>query len=282
MSATGDLREPATAFRLWWRQVHTNVRAALAMLARPARGPVPRPSPAQLAIGAAIATAVILAVMYLFDAWSVAQARRLPDALREAAGRFTDLGKSGWFLIPLGVVLLILAALDSPAQSRFSRGVMAAWSVRLGFVFTAIAAPGLFVTIVKRLIGRARPFVAGDDVWAYAPFGWQVAYASFPSGHATTAFSALVAIGAVVPEARALLWIYAVLVALSRVVVTAHHPSDVIAGAIVGALGALLVRDWFAARRLGFKVAPDGAVRPMPGPSFRRIVKAVARRFQSA
>ena len=60
-----------------------------------------------------------------------------------------------------------------------------------------------------------------------------------PSGHATTAFAALVAIGAIFPQARALMWIYAVLIALSRVVVTAHHPSDVIAGAIVGAAGAL-------------------------------------------
>ena len=124
--------------------------------------------------------------------------------------------------------------------------------MRLGFVFTAIALPGLFVTIVKRLIGRARPFVGGDDVWAYAPFSWQPAYASMPSGHATTAFAALVAIGAICPQARALMWIYAVLIALSRVIVTAHHPSDVIAGAIVGAVGALLVRNWFAARRLGF------------------------------
>ena len=73
-----------------------------------------------------------------------------------------------------------------------------------------------------------------------------------PSGHATTAFAALVAIGAIFPQARALMWIYAVLIALSRVVITAHHPSDVIAGAIVGAVGALLVRNWFAARRLGF------------------------------
>ena len=99
------------------------------------------------------------------------------------------------------------------------------------------------------------------------PFGWQVDYASFPSGHATTAFAALVAIGAIFPQARALLWIYAVLIALSRVVVTAHHPSDVIAGAVVGAVGACLVRNWFAARRLGFTVGRDGSVRAMPGPS---------------
>ena len=71
------------------------------------------------------------------------------------------------------------------------------------------------------------------------PFSWRPAYASLPSGHATTAFAALVAIGAIFPQARALMWIYAVLIALSRVIITAHHPSDVIAGAIVGAVGAL-------------------------------------------
>jgi undecaprenyl-diphosphatase len=154
--------------------------------------------------------------------------------------------------------------------------------VRIGFVFTAIAVPSLFATIIKNLIGRARPFVAGSDVWAYEPFSWHARYASFPSGHATTAFAALVAIGAIFPQARALLWIYAVLIALSRVVITAHHPSDVIGGAIVGAVGAVLVRNWFANRRLGFAVTTDGSVRAMPGPSFRQIIKAVARRLHSA
>jgi undecaprenyl-diphosphatase len=72
------------------------------------------------------------------------------------------------------------------------------------------------------------------------------------------------------------------MIALSRVIITAHHPSDVIAGAIVGAGGAYLVRNWFAARRLGFAVSSDGLVQAMPGPSVRRIVKAVARRLHSA
>jgi membrane-associated phospholipid phosphatase len=63
---------------------------------------------------------------------------------------------------------------------------------------------------------------------------------------------------------------------LSRVIVTAHHPSDVLAGAIAGVVGALLVRDYLAARRLGFSVLPDGGVKPFPGPSWARI-KRVAR-----
>jgi undecaprenyl-diphosphatase len=78
------------------------------------------------------------------------------------------------------------------------------------------------------------------------------------------------------------MWTYAVLIAVSRIVIGAHHPSDVLAGAIAGALGALLVRNWFAERRLGFAVGADGVVRPMPGPSLGRIAKAVAHRLHGA
>ncbi len=124
----------------------------------------------------------------------------------------------------------------------------------MGFLFLAIALPGLVVTIVKRIVGRARPLVAGEDAFLYKFFLWRVEYASFPSGHATTAFAAAVAFGVLWPRLRPLLWTYAIVIAFSRVVVTAHYPSDVVAGAIAGAVGALLVRDWLAARRLGFSV----------------------------
>jgi undecaprenyl-diphosphatase len=282
MSAADGLGGGAVAEVSWLRQTEANIRATIATLFRPPRRPVRWPLPGRLLTGTLLAIAVLIAIMVVLDAWSVGHARRLPGDLIAAARRFTDLGKSGWFLWPIGIALVVLAAIDSPALSRFSRCILAAWAVRLGFVFAAIAAPSLLATVIKRLIGRARPFVAGSDVWAYEPFNWQARYASFPSGHSTTAFAALVAIGAIFPQARALMWIYAVLIALSRVIITAHHPSDVIAGAIVGAVGAFMVRNWFAARRLGFTVGPDGSVRAMPGPSVRRIIKAVARRLHSA
>ena len=114
------------------------------------------------------------------------------------------------------------------------------------------------------------------------PFGWKVDYASLPSGHTTTAFAALVAIGSILPQARALMWIYAVLIALSRIAVMAHHPSDVVAGAIFGAAGAWLVRQWFAARGLGFAVKANETLQPKPGPNLRRIIKALARCLRAA
>ena len=59
---------------------------------------------------------------------------------------------------------------------------------------------------------------------------------------------------------------------LSRVVVLAHHPSDVIAGALVGVVGALWVRRAFAARGLLFAAAD---LRAFPWPSWRRIKVAL-------
>ena len=144
--------------------------------------------------------AAIIASMFLLDRTASDWARHLPGWFIEAFEQITDFGLSGWFLYPLGVILLGLAAVASPASPRLAQGVFAALGARFGFLFVAIAAPGLFTTIVKRLIGRARPYVGGyDNPFLYKPFIWQPAYASMPSGHATTAAAAAVAIGAVWP-----------------------------------------------------------------------------------
>ena len=66
------------------------------------------------------------------------------------------------------------------------------------------------------------------------------------------------------------------IIAASRLVLLAHHPSDVVAGALVGIIGAMFVRYWFAARRLGFAIQRDGTIVPLVGPSSGRL-KRVAR-----
>jgi membrane-associated phospholipid phosphatase len=56
--------------------------------------------------------------------------------------------------------------------------------------------------------------------------------------------------------------LYALLIVASRLVLLAHHPSDVVAGAAIGLVGAMLVRYWFAARHLGFVIGERGTIRP--------------------
>ena len=71
--------------------------------------------------------------------------------------------------------------------------------------------------------------------------------------------------------------VYAVvIIAASRLVLLAHHPSDVVAGAMVGMVGAMFVRYWFAARRLAFAIRADGSIVSLVGPSSGRL-KRVAR-----
>jgi membrane-associated phospholipid phosphatase len=68
------------------------------------------------------------------------------------------------------------------------------------------------------------------------------------------------------------MWLYALIIMFSRVVINVHHPSDVLAGALVGILGALTVRRWFAARRLAF-FAND--LRPYASLSWKRLKEIV-------
>jgi membrane-associated phospholipid phosphatase len=263
---------PAPAARAFPQRFAANVGRGLLALRRTPQARPPRISATAIA-AAALTVAVVIASMFFLDVAASHWARNLPRWVIAPFDAITKFGLSGWFLYPLGTILLVLAAIATPALPRLTQGALAALGVRCGFLFLAIGAPGLFVTIVKRLIGRARPFVGGhDDPFLYAPFIWRPAYAAMPSGHATTAVAAAIAIGAVWPESRWVMWLYAVTIMLSRVAVLAHHPSDVIAGALVGAVGAFGVRRYFAARRLGF--CPSD-LRAYPWPTYKRIAAAL-------
>jgi membrane-associated phospholipid phosphatase len=254
------------------QNVLRNFRQWICVLVRAPRASVPPPSAS--AITAVIVLLIAsVACMFLIDTAASAWARTLPQWFDDVFERITDLGLSGWFLFPFGFILLCLAAVTSPLLTRPTQGVLAMLTVRFGFLFLAIGVPGLFVTIVKRLIGRARPYVGSpDDPFIYRPFIWAPEYASMPSGHATTAASAAIAIGALWPNSRAVMWLYALVIMFSRVVVLAHHPSDVIAGALVGAVGALWLRRAFAARGLLFSAID---LRAFAGPSFKRVKAAL-------
>jgi membrane-associated phospholipid phosphatase len=226
------------------------------------------------ALWSLLIAAIIAALMIWVDAAAMRAVAMLPARVNTVFNEITDFGRGAWPLVPLGTLLVVTSVLSSPRLGHLSRGVLAAVAVRLGYMFAAIALTGLADSVLKRLIGRIRPSEFGP--FAFDPISWRSDYASFPSGHTTNVFATLVAVGLIFPRARPLLWIYALLIAASRVIVSAHYPSDVLAGAAFGAFGAILVRDWFAARRVGFFVGSDGGVRPMPAPSFRRI-KRVAR-----
>lgn len=277
MTAANEIGHDARGWQSLPRRFAARVAAAFAALIRPplrTRDAWPL-SGRRLAVGGFVALAAFFLVMIFADAAAVRAVSELPAWVRSFFDQITDFGKAGWFLWPLGILFLVMATM--PTLPRMPQLVLDAIMARVGFLFVAIAAPSMFDTIIKRMIGRARPLVGGSlDPYLFSPFKWTSEYASLPSGHTTTAFAAAVAFGMLWPRARPVFWIYALLIATSRIVVTAHYPSDVLAAAGVGIAGAVLVRRWFALRRLGFSAARDGTIRLLPGPSLVRI-KAVAR-----
>ena len=223
-------------------------------------------------IALALALAALgLAFVYV-DPVVIAWQRRLPAWIKPPFEYLDYFGWSGTILWPVGIAILLLFALirfDLPLRVRATVTVL---QLRLVLVFLAVAAPGLTVSIVKRVIGRLRPWAFDSQGHlAFNPAAWTPDAASFPSGHATTAFAAAVVFAALWPRARIPFLVLAALAALARIVLDAHYTSDAIGGAIVGTLGAVLVVRAFARRRLTLKITADGKIRPMPGPSMRRI-----------
>ena len=130
--------------------------------------------------------------------------------------------------------------------------------------FGAVAAAGVAVTVLKELFDRARPPVSGIDAVGLIPES-----ASFPSGHAATAFAAAVAVGAFYPGVRRPLLGLAAVVALSRVYLGVHYASDVLAGTALGvALG--LASVWLVRSVAPTPTAPSASPAPA-GTSFARL-----------
>ena len=86
---------------------------------------------------------------------------------------------------------------------------------------------------VKRLFRRERPTPAGDDRFTVR----RPLTSSFPSGHASSAFFASVVLSGWFDAGWTTAFVvFAVIIAMSRVVVRIHHMSDIVVGSFVGAL----------------------------------------------
>ena len=114
------------------------------------------------------------------------------------------------------------------------------------YVGVSIGVGGVLTQALKYGINRPRPHVTYPDIQAYEG----ETDLSFPSGHTSLAFSAATALCLKYPKWYVIVpsSLWACSVGYSRMNLGMHYPSDVLAGAIVGAGSAYvtyLVNDWF-------------------------------------
>jgi membrane-associated phospholipid phosphatase len=124
-------------------------------------------------------------------------------------------------------------------------------SMRALFVFCSLSLCGIILHLIKWIAGRHRP----NDLFNHGYFGFDyfgVGYAltSFPSGHAQTAFTLATALTILFPRWGIPAFLVAGAVGISRIILTAHYLSDVIAGAGIGVLFTLAVKYFFDRKQI--------------------------------
>jgi membrane-associated phospholipid phosphatase len=219
----------------------------------------------------AIVGVLVVVLMVGVDAWEIGLMPPRGTASLWPVRVLTEFGKDAYVLCMLALMLLAVglaaAALRGTSQAR-----LLSFGLRLQFLFFAVLVPLLAGELIKWIVGRGRPFVGGKaNPFNFVHFAGTEVYASFPSAHAITGFALAFAVSAVWPWTRGAMIAYALLIAFSRLVLLAHHPSDVVAGALIGVVGAMGVRYWFAARGLGFAIRRDGAISPLGPGRLKRV-----------
>jgi len=145
------------------------------------------------------------------------------DRVLTATSRVMHYGE-GW-----GIVVLIMILVDPKSGMRAAIEILPVlWLTMLTVNFP-----------LKRFFRRRRPFLAFVKARVLGPRPKDF---SFPSGHSAAAFGGALLLTTHVPVLGPLLYAIALIVAVSRIYLGVHYPSDVVLGAAAGTLLATAYR----------------------------------------
>ncbi len=227
-----------------------------------------------------ITAGAILAILsfLFFDQWIASSRGEFNSSLIGFFHLITDIGTSGWILIPSGVICLLLVFVDWQGLARRQQVWLSGLLFDAWFLFLAVAGSGILVLTLKQLAGRARPKhfeTLGYDF--FDPLRFESSFTSFPSGHSVTIAALATVLALRFPKFVSGWIILALIIGISRVMVGAHYPSDVILGLTIGMLFTLYLARAFSARKFGFRIPNTG---PNTGPyepfmPKRRIIRGL-------
>lgn len=135
----------------------------------------------------------------------------------------SDISHNGYLFIGIGVVLLFF-------RKTRKIGIETLLSIALAYILANL--------IIKNIVARPRPYMVFPDLVPLVPKPHDT---SFPSGHTVIAFAASTAIFLNRKKIGILALIFAAAVGFSRLYNQVHFPTDVLAGAVIGVVMAMLV-----------------------------------------
>lgn len=130
----------------------------------------------------------------------------------------------------------VLVLLVTEASVVIFGGRNSLWVAFINIV--AIGITFLLCQVIKLLVLRLRPH---DDLPGLMPLIGSPDKYSFPSSHAAGTFCIAMSIGFFYRSAIPLVFLVAFIISISRFFAKLHYPSDILAGAVIGVLVALIV-----------------------------------------
>ncbi|WP_172801572.1 phosphatase PAP2 family protein [Agrobacterium tumefaciens] len=180
---------------------------------------------------------ICFVTMRFFDRATLFAVREMPEATKDVFMHLSYWTEPSKALTAMAMAV-VLTALSS-SVSGFPRPTL----LKL-FVLSLVSCVFVlcFVLLAKTSIGRERPLPSsGFDPFVFAPFSGSEAFESFPSAQAAIAAAICYCFMLRYPSCRPLALVLMVSVGLSRVVIERHWISDVVAGWLVGWLGAAVI-----------------------------------------
>jgi membrane-associated phospholipid phosphatase len=142
--------------------------------------------------------------------------------------------------IKLGIAIcfILIVIVDPGIKSRFSKYIL--------YFCTSVSLAIIIGDGLKYLLGRYRPIMLFDkNLYGLHFVSSEWALNSTPSGHTIRAFAILTSLSLLYRSFTLVFISLAALIGASRVILTAHYPSDVLFGAFIGIFTAAWTYKYF-------------------------------------
>ena len=177
---------------------------------------------------------------------------QINDQTKSIFATLTQFGDSLYYFVPIVITWIVLKIINT------NNSYLKTLSDICLFLFWNILISGTLVQIFKHILARPRPelFFSSNET-SLVFFSFESQLHSFPSGHSTTVFAFAFSMALLFPRLKNFWLIFASIIALTRVIITAHFVSDIIAGAFVSYLVSIYLGKYFLDRKKLFHQVED-------------------------
>lgn len=114
----------------------------------------------------------------------------------------------------------------------------------------------IIAEIIKNFLHQARPYIVLETINKLIVENKD--FQSFPSGHAAIFFAIAMAVYFFNKKLGIIFFISAILISVARIFVGVHWPSDILAGAVIGIISAIIINKLFFKKYHGPKIKNQG------------------------